>query len=138
MAITSLLRNITPKQAKAASISQTGLPVSGTWYSVVAVTNSRGVLNRVVATLQGTTDYNNQYFEFRITIDGVANTITNPSGSYARGLNHGERTTNNASATNSFDYFTTLYFYSSLTVEVRLTTVPTNGYINAAVDYCIE
>lgn len=137
MGISTLSRAITPKQPKTAGLVQTA--VAGTWYTVVSVSSNRGILNRVAASFPATSNGNNIWLDMRITIDGTVNTFTSTATNNARGYNHADVTTANGASSNSFDYFCSTYFYSSLIVEVRMSTLGVGGStLYGVADYSVE
>ena len=117
MPITSIPSNIIiPKQPKI-YVYTNNSSVVNTWYTAITATGIRGILSKIGFT----TDTGlNTLLEIRITIDGVINTIGNPSGQNgALGLNHGANTSNTYQALDSIDYFSNVFFYNSLQVEFR-------------------
>ena len=136
MGISSYYRPVVPKQSKTANYSNAAISAS-TFYTVLSATSGRGILSRVALVGYGTA-FTNSNLQIRITIDGVANTITGGSGLYARGLVHNAAYTDNSGiAGNCFDYFCNTTFTTSLQVEVMYNTTPVVA-LYAVVDYQIE
>jgi hypothetical protein len=146
MAITSLSgKAIQPTQAKTAILDQfntSTVATQNTWYTVLNVSSAKGTFNRVSAAIYASGSFNwNRYTEVRITIDGVANSITNTfatGNNYFNGLRGFDHTSGTPAANAGlvFEYNSTLYFNQSLVVEVRQTLL-TSCNIQALVDYAL-
>lgn len=116
MAIVQIPSNIVVSKQPKVYVYHNGTAASGTYYTLVNISNTRGVLSKVTMSIAATTNNN---CNLRITIDGITNTFGNPTANYgAIGLNHGDNTTNGWIAQNSFDYFCNITFFNSLTVEL--------------------
>lgn len=143
MAINSLGgTNITPTKPRTSNFYQ-ATAASGTWYTALTSTSGRGNLARVMFANEpagGVTQSLNRYFEIRITVDGVQNTITGlPTSSLTtRGSNQLFSTANSAGLPiDVFLYTCNIFFRSSLQVEVRQTSGSSYN-ISAIVDYSLE
>jgi hypothetical protein len=143
MAITSLGGSfIAPTKPRTANFYQAS-SVQNTWYTVLASTAGTGNLSRVlfgVEPASGNTSQMNRYFEIRVTIDGVQNTITGLASSNLvnRGSNQMLAYNNGAGLPiDSFIYKSNIYFKNSLQVEVRQTSSFAGINISAIVDYSL-
>lgn len=124
---------ITPKNPKTANYYASAR-TQNTWYTLLSVTSGTGILNRIVFT--NDIAANNQ-LEIRITVDGVANTLASPANLiYSRALVHNNTAGSPGSNNSPFGYFydAPIYFYTSLTVEIRHTNVSSCTF-DACCDY---
>jgi hypothetical protein len=116
MAIVQIPSNVVITKQPKVYVYHNGTATSGVYYTLVNISNTRGVLSKVTMSIATTTNNN---CNLRISIDGVTNTFGNPTAKYgAIGLNHGDNTTNSWISQNSFDYFCNITFFNSLTVEL--------------------
>lgn len=121
-----------PKTANYYASSRT----QNTWYTLLNVTSGTGILKRVV--FLNDIASNNQ-LEIRITVDGVVNTLA-AAGSliYSRSFVHNNATGSPGSYNSPFGYYydSPVYFYSSLTVEIRHTSASSCTF-DAVCDYSL-
>lgn len=109
---------IQPTKPQIANLNQATV-VQNTWYTVVD-TSGKGVLSKVILSA---TEMNYRY-SIRVTIDGVAVTVTDATGALgleSLGLAHNPFDANNYNAERSIDYYCNSYFKTSLKVEVANT-----------------
>lgn len=128
-------QQIFPKSPKTASYYASGR-TQNTWYTLLSVTAGTGILKRVVFMNDIAT--NNQ-MEIKITVDGVANTLASPSSLiYSRALVHNNTAGSPGSYNSPFGYMydSPVYFYTSLTVEIRHTNVSSCTF-DAICDYSL-
>lgn len=117
MPITSIpSKQVFPTQPKVANLNQTA--TGGVYYTVVDVTNSRGILSRAVVTTASAGMFNSNY-QIRVTIDGITNTLSTSFNNYAIGLNH-TNSVGSADAEKSLDLFFNTNFLNSLKVEIYI------------------
>lgn len=115
-------KQVFPTQPKVANLSQ--VASATTYYTVLNLTSGRGILSRVVLTTASGISGNSN-LQVRVTIDGVANTLSTSFNNYAFGLNH-SNTAGSAEAEKSIDLFLNTNFYNSLQVEIYTTaSLPT-------------
>lgn len=109
-------RTIYTKQPKI-YVYNNNTAVSGTYYTTVNATNTRGKITKISLTTPS--NYSNNILNIRVTIDGVINSIGIPSVNYSVGLTHA--TTSGATSYQAYqtiDYFCDVVFYSSCVVEL--------------------
>lgn len=128
----SLIMPTKPKTANYYGSTQT----QNTWYTVLNVTNSTGIFNRIAFVTNG---QSNIYLEIKITIDGLANTLTSTTSlQYSRAFVHDNTSGSPGSYNSPFGYYydAQSYFTNSLLVEIRHTG--TSSWIfDAICDYSI-
>jgi hypothetical protein len=110
-------QQIIPRSPKTADYSNT-INTSGTWYTILSVTSKSGILQRVI--FGNDIDLNNN-LEIRITVDGVANTLTTSSTSKVRSIVFDNTAGSPGSYNSPYSVFyeSPIYFFTSLTIEVR-------------------
>jgi len=125
---------VQPTKPKVANLNQ-GTAIQDTWYTVVDVTGV-GILSKVVLTATE----NNYRYSIKITIDGVANTITDATGALgleSLGLDHRSDTASNSyNPEHSIDYVCQTYFKTSLKIEIA-NTASADGF-RASAMYSLE
>jgi len=120
---------IKPKKPKADAIDISATPDS--WYTLTNVVSGSGILSKIVVASRDS----NEYIEIRVTIDGVASTLSVSSENNARGLMHS--VTSVVAADFCFDYNTQTFFESSLLIEVRILTGIASTALEAISDYSL-
>lgn len=103
---------IYPKQPKI-FVYNNNTASSGTYYTSLNLTATRGKINKITLTASSGTAIYNSNLNIRVTIDGVVNTIGVPSANYSVGLQHDT----SYPAYQSIDYFVDVLFYSSILIE---------------------
>ena len=128
-------QQIVPKTPKTA-MYYSGTNTQNTWYTLLSVTAGTGVLNRIVLTSDLAT---NNYMEIRITVDGVASTLSSTSTlMYSRAFvfNNSAGSPGSYNSPYAYYYNSPIYFFTSLTVEIRHTYSFTSIF-DAVCDYSL-
>jgi hypothetical protein len=101
-------------------------PTVGTWYTALDVTSGSGKISRISASTQvmsgGFPFWDAVYTEVKITVDGVATTVTPPISSNIQGNILGLQRADGISGASFIDFIGEICFKSTAKIEIRLTS----------------
>lgn len=104
-----------------------------TYHTMLNVTGA-GKLYRI--SMSTPASVGNQFHNIRITVDGVAVTLTAAAQNYSRGFARNSNSSPDYGANNSFDYFSEISFYSSLKIDIMQNSTSTVT-VHASADYSL-